>query len=48
MILMLASGLAIWKPVQFGWLTWLFTISKAPGSCISSACRRLRCSSSCT
>ncbi len=23
MILMLASGLAIWKPVQFGWLTWL-------------------------
>ncbi|MGO9172814.1 MAG: cytochrome b/b6 domain-containing protein [Rhodomicrobium sp.] len=24
MILMLASGLAIWKPVQFGWLTWLF------------------------
>jgi thiosulfate reductase cytochrome b subunit len=24
MILMLASGLAIWKPVQFSWLTWLF------------------------
>ncbi len=24
MIVMLASGLAIWKPVQFGWLTWLF------------------------
>ncbi|MGO9546556.1 MAG: cytochrome b/b6 domain-containing protein [Rhodomicrobium sp.] len=24
MILMLASGLAIWKPVQFHWLTWLF------------------------
>jgi len=24
MLLMLASGLAIWKPVQFSWLTWLF------------------------
>jgi thiosulfate reductase cytochrome b subunit len=24
MIVMLASGLAIWKPVQFQWLTWLF------------------------
>lgn len=23
-ILIVASGLAIWKPVQFGWLTWLF------------------------
>lgn len=23
-ILMLISGLAIWKPVQFQWLTWLF------------------------
>ncbi len=23
-MLMLASGLAIWKPVQFHWLTWLF------------------------
>ena len=24
MLLMLASGLAIWKPVQFSWLTWVF------------------------
>ena len=23
-IMMFASGLAIWKPVQLGWLTWLF------------------------
>lgn len=23
-VLVVASGLAIWKPVQFGWLTWLF------------------------
>ncbi|WP_441853970.1 hypothetical protein, partial [Pseudoalteromonas distincta] len=23
-VLVVASGLSIWKPVQFGWLTWLF------------------------
>ncbi len=24
MLMMIASGLAIWKPVQLGWLAWLF------------------------
>jgi thiosulfate reductase cytochrome b subunit len=23
-LMMVASGLSIWKPVQLGWLTWLF------------------------